>query len=145
MSDRTIPGNTFATHLQERETDNEQVFQSLTTTLFDEFTSSGSGTAGSDEVALGFHSALSHSPFEVGTKNSLNNDAVLSGLDGIGLHLELVHSVFLLIGDNVDLSGQLSPLSDWHKGGTETKSKNGSEKEASSVQTDNDVDLARGG
>jgi hypothetical protein len=85
------------------------------------------------------HSSAVHS---LGSAHSLDNDAVLSGLDGIGLHLKLVHSVFLLVRNDVDISGQLSPLSDGHESRAEPKSENGSEKETTSVQANNDIDLA---
>lgn len=76
----------------------------------------------------------------------LDNDAVLSRLDSICLHLELVYSVFLFIRDNVDLSRQLSDLSNGHKGGSKSQGEDRAEEETSCVQTDDDVDLAgRGG
>lgn len=74
--------------------------------------------------------------------NLLDDDAVLSWLNSVRLHLKLVYSVFLFIRNNVDLSRQLSPLSNGHKGGTEPQGENGAEKETSSVQADDDIDLA---
>jgi hypothetical protein len=53
MSDSENTTTNVPTHLQERKTDNEEVFKSLTSALLNEFTSCACGTTGSDEVAVG--------------------------------------------------------------------------------------------
>lgn len=76
----------------------------------------------------------------------LDDDTVLPRLDSICLHLKLVYSVFLFIRDDIDLSRQLSDLSNGHKGSAESQGEDRSQEETTCVQTDNDVDLAgRGG
>lgn len=75
-------------------------------------------------------------------KNPLDDDTVLPRQDSIRLHLKLIDSVLLLVRDNVDLSRQLADLSHGYKGGSQSQGENGSKKETSGIQADNDVDLA---
>lgn len=71
----------------------------------------------------------------------LDDDDFLPRSNGASLHLKLVHSILLLVLDNLDRARQLAALPHGDKGSTQTHSDDGTKEEASGIKTHDDIGL----
>lgn len=76
-----------------------------------------------------------------GSNNVINDENLLAGLDGIGLHLEEILTILLLVALGFTGAGELALLAHGDETGTETQRQAGSHKEATGLEADNDIGL----
>lgn len=72
----------------------------------------------------------------------VDDNDLLTGLDRVVLHLEVIGSVLLLVTLGDALAGEFALLPDGDEAGAESQSESGAEEETAALQTDDDVDVA---
>lgn len=73
--------------------------------------------------------------------NIIHNQDLLSGLDGVLLHLEIIRAIFLLISCGHTGTRQLALLANSNEARVELQGQRRTEQEASGIQADNDIGL----
>ena len=76
-----------------------------------------------------------------GRDNVVHDNHLLARLDGIGLHLEEILTIFLVVGLGHTRTGQLALLAHRHKAGAQTQGQTGADQEAAGLEADDDVGL----
>lgn len=72
----------------------------------------------------------------------VNNQHLLSALDGIGLHLEEITSILLLVFGRLARTWQLAPLAHRYKARAQPQRQTGSKQEPARIEPDNYIGLA---
>lgn len=75
------------------------------------------------------------------SNNVINDEDLLAGLDGIGLHLEEILTILLLVALGLARTGELALLAHGDEAGTQTQRQAGSHQEATGLKADNDIGL----
>lgn len=75
------------------------------------------------------------------SNNVINDEDLLAGLDGIGLHLEEILTVLLLVALGLTRTGELALLAHGNETSTQTKRQAGTHQEATGLEADNDIGL----
>lgn len=75
------------------------------------------------------------------SNNVINDQDLLAGLDGTGLHLEEILTILLLVALGLARTGELALLAHGDEASTQTQRQAGTHQEATGLEADNDIGL----